>query len=104
MSGAAFLDPFAGVGTSILAAEHAGVPGYGIEAQPLIKRIAEAKLLWYTSTIDFYDMAQAVSQRAKTTKGASVYPRLIYECFDEEAVRDLDSLRCALETTVQPQS
>ncbi|MBI4234444.1 MAG: DNA modification methylase [Chloroflexi bacterium] len=96
VDGLAFLDPFAGVGTSVLAAESAGVRAYGVEAQPFIQRIAEAKLLWYTTTNDFHDMAQAVADRAKTERRMEPsYPDLIHGCFTKEAIRDLDSLRCA---------
>ena len=51
----AFLDPFAGVGTSVLAAESKGIRSYGIEAQPFIARIAQAKLLWYTDKQKFFN-------------------------------------------------
>ena len=42
------LDPFVGVGTSVIAAEEMGVTSYGLEAQPFVARIAQAKLHWNT--------------------------------------------------------
>ena len=98
LDGLAFLDPFAGVGTSVLAAEQAGICAYGVEAQPFIQRIAEAKLLWETSTKEFHDMAQAVRNCAKTSwESVGIYPDLIHKCFSDEAIHDLDRLRCAWE-------
>ena len=98
LEGRAFFDPFAGVGTSVLAAERAGVRAFGVEAQPFIQRIAEAKALWHTSTEHFYNMAQAVADRAMAEHCQQPsYPALIKKCFTEEAIRDLDGLRCAWE-------
>ena len=92
------LDPFAGVGTAVLSGQNAGVPSYGVEAQPFIQRIAEAKLLWRTPTAEFYDMAQSVSERAMSSRPpVRPYPKLIERCFSDESLLDLNSLRCAWE-------
>ena len=97
VDGLAFLDPFAGVGTSVLSAERAGVRAFGVEAQPFIQRIAEAKMLWHTSTEHFYDMAQSVAKYAMSEQRQQPeYPTLIRECFTEEAIQGLYSLRFAL--------
>src|SRR5437016_10759583 len=37
-------DPFAGSGTTLIAAEDAGVAAFGVEAHPFIYRLARAKL------------------------------------------------------------
>ena len=98
VDGLAFLDPFAGVGTSVLAAEQVGMRAYGVEAQPFIQRVAEAKLLWSTSTKAFYEMAQAVLTHAETAqRHGPPYPKLIQVCYTEKAICDLDSIRCAWE-------
>ena len=39
------LDPFAGAGTTLIAAEKWGASAYGVEAHPFVTRIARAKLL-----------------------------------------------------------
>jgi hypothetical protein len=38
------LDPFVGAGTTLLAAEHLGVPSFGIDPHPFVARVARAKL------------------------------------------------------------
>src|SRR6266849_2931026 len=45
-SGALLFDPFAGSGTTVLAAQECGVNAVGIEAHPFVLRIARAKLSW----------------------------------------------------------
>src|SRR5438445_2887183 len=37
-------DPFAGSGTTLIAAEDAGVAAFGVEAHPFVYRLARAKL------------------------------------------------------------
>ena len=94
----ALLDPFAGVGTTILAGENAGVPSYGVEAQPFIQKIAAAKLFWHTSTTEFHDLAQAVSERAiRRSPQSQVYPKLLAKCFTGGVLDDLNNLRCSWE-------
>ncbi len=96
--GLALLDPFAGVGTTVLAGENMGVSACGVEAQPFIQRIAEAKLFWHTNTADFYELAQAVVGQSKNRRPQTQpYARLIRGCFADEALDDLNSLRCAWE-------
>lgn len=98
VEGLAFLDPFAGVGTAVLAAESAGVRAYGMEAQPFIARIAQAKLPWYTDRQRFFDMAQVILKAAQSRSGpVPTYPRLIPKCYTQDAIRDLHNLRCAWE-------
>jgi len=94
--GTVLLDPFAGVGTSVLAGEEAGVCAYGLEAQPFIARIARAKLLWNTDINSFSEFAYAVLQDAKSEVGdIPQYPRLIYKCYPDAVLRGLHSLKRA---------
>ena len=98
VEGLAFLDPFAGVATSVLSAEKIGMRAFGVEAQPFIQRIAEAKMLWHTNTDHFYEMAQSVAQNAVSKEWQQPeYPSLMRGCFTEETLISLYSLRYALE-------
>ena len=99
LDGKLLLDPFAGVGTAILAGESAGIPSIGIEAQPFIHRVAETKLLWHASVAEFCDFAQAVIGQAKQRVTANFpYPKLIRSCFSEQSLSELDNLRDSWET------
>jgi len=98
LDGLGLLDPFAGVGTAVLAAEQAGVCAYGVEAQPFIARIAQAKLLWHTEGKQFFEVAQAILEEAQACqRPIPTYPTLIQRCYTEEAIRDLHNLRWAWE-------
>ena len=94
----AVLDPFAGVGTTVLAGENVGLLACGVEAQPFIQRIAAAKLLWHTDIKEFYEFARVVTDRAKNRISQNpLYPKLIQGCFSEESLNDLSDLRYAWE-------
>jgi hypothetical protein len=98
VDGLAVLDPFSGVGTAVLAAEKSGVHAYGIEAQPFIARIAQAKLLWYEDRKDFFEIAQAILNSAQSrSESIPDYPPLIQKCYTEGAIRKLHNLQCAWE-------
>jgi hypothetical protein len=90
------LDPFAGVGTSVLAGEEALVESYGLEAQPFIARIAKAKLLWNSSVNAFSEFANEILQKAKSEDSYTPeYPKLIKKCYPDHILRDLHSLKWA---------
>lgn len=90
------LDPFVGVGTSVLAGEEAAVDAYGLEAQPFIARIARAKLLWNSDINSFSAFANTVLQNAKSEVGdIPQYPTLIHKCYPDTILKDLHSLKRA---------
>ena len=93
-----FLDPFAGVGTSILAAEEVGVTSFGLEAQPFIARVAKAKLMWNTPVEDFVDFAMTVLSRVNSVNEPLNYPSLILRCYPESQLHQLHNLRLAWES------
>lgn len=98
LGAAAVLDPFAGVGTAILAAEEAGATAIGIEAQPFIARLAQAKLLWGTPVGEFTDTARRILGTARRMQRlVPEYPPVIQKCFPKDVLRDLHCLRCALD-------
>jgi hypothetical protein len=93
------LDPFAGVGTAILAGEEAGVTSFGLEAQPFIFRVAKAKLLWHTRVDKFLEFAAEVVKGAQNPDiFVPSYPPLIGKCYPEDALRVLHDLKCAWES------
>src|SRR4051794_2860334 len=55
--GTNILDPFAGSGTALLAADAAGFASLGFEAHPFVTRIAGAKLLWHADAQTFLHSA-----------------------------------------------
>lgn len=90
-------DPFAGSGTTLLAAEQVGVESCGVEAHPFVSRMAEAKLAWRSDP----DAYRALVKKIKVTAGdfatdLAGYPKLIRECFDDETLTTLDGLRQAV--------
>jgi len=88
------LDPFAGSGTVLLEAERCQAKAIGIEAHPLIARIAQAKLHWRQDPKQFRDYARAILKLAwDSQKNALDYPTLINKCFSNENLRQLDALR-----------
>jgi DNA modification methylase len=92
----AVLDPFAGSGTTLLAAQSGGARSVGVEAHPFVARIAGAKLSCRTDIDAFLECARAAQGRARQVPGTvRDYPELIRKCFDDETLRALDSLRRA---------
>jgi hypothetical protein len=91
-------DPFAGSATTLVVAEMTGVPSWGIDSHPFICRIARAKLAW-RSDPDAYH--RKIHELRKTADGLAPrlegYPPLVYKCYDEKTLAELDVLRQACE-------
>jgi hypothetical protein len=95
------LDPFAGSGTTLLAAEKASAVAYGYESHPFVYRIATAKLLWHLDERSFLNAATMLRDRAKARKlqVADQLPDLLVKCFTPETLARLVALRdCYVET------
>ncbi|HVA46553.1 MAG TPA: hypothetical protein VNH11_09280 [Pirellulales bacterium] len=89
-------DPFAGSATTLLAAEMQRVECRGIDAHPFVAQIARAKLDWRSSSDAYREKTHEMRRIAKKTKpDVSGYPPLIYKCYDESTLADLDCLRRA---------
>lgn len=95
------LDPFAGSGTAVIAAEKAGAHAIGLESHPFVARIAQAKLMWRSARpSDLRAAAAQLIARAaagmgaarKRTKPAAVSP-LLLKCYTAGALTSLFSLR-----------
>ncbi len=59
-------DPFAGSGTSLLAAEAVGVASIGIDAHPFIARVTRAKLAWRSDPDSYLDKTTRIEKLADT--------------------------------------
>lgn len=92
------LDPFAGSATTLLAAEDAGVESCGIDAHPFVCRVAKAKLQWRSDPEAYLRKVMELRKVADTlTPRIEGYPTLIYKCYDDATLADLDVLRGAYE-------
>ncbi len=92
-------DPFAGVGTTLIAAEDAGAPACGVEAHPFVYRLARAKLARRSEPEAFRELVKVIKASAAHRKGEiGHYPKLIRECYSDDALAELDRLRCAVES------
>lgn len=95
---ARILDPFAGSGTTLLAAEDAGAEALGVEAHPFIYRVASAKLLRRTDAAEFVRVAREIRASAARRPGSTEgYPRLVEKCYPPDVLSDMDALRSAVE-------
>lgn len=91
-------DPFVGSGTTLLAADAAGVESWGLEAHPFVFRIARTKLTWRSDPELYLQKIQELRCAARhVSADISVYPSLIRRCYDDEALQRLDVLRRAYE-------
>lgn len=92
----AVLDPFAGSGTTLLAAERQGVASFGVEAHTFVSRVAAAKIEHRSDAAAFVDFATQTLDVARGLRGdVDEYPELIRKCFEPESLRSLDALRKA---------
>lgn len=88
------LDPFAGSGTVVLAAESCGADGLGIEPHPFVARVAQTKLSWREDIAAFRKLGKAILTSARKKTGtAEGYPPLIGKCFPSETLERLDAIR-----------
>jgi site-specific DNA-adenine methylase len=89
------IDPFAGSGTVMVEAMLHGVDSFGIESNPYVYRIAQAKLMWKDwDDNDLLTKLLDVLQKAKTIEvKRTEYPSLILRCFTEENLNHLEALR-----------
>lgn len=96
-SPSSILDPFAGSGTTLLAAEAAGVLAYGYESHPFVARIATAKTHWNQAEGKLFEAAKAMLNNAVKSPPADfgAIPELLRKCYTPEALQQLYGLRKA---------
>ena len=93
------LDPFAGSGTTLLAAQAAGTWSVGVEAQPFIARLTRAKLQWVAAAREFEEAARSIVAAATASKLGVVYesePDLLQKCYTPQSLSDLRRLQRSL--------
>lgn len=92
------LDPFAGSGTTLIAAQQHGFESVGIEPHPFVRRVAHAKMQYSSSQVAFRTHADRVLADAlDSAVDADAAPTLMKECYDEHALAQLEALRIAIE-------
>ena len=92
------LDPFAGSGTALIAAEQCGVEAWGIDPHPFVARVTQAKLAYRSSPIVYLQRARQSLMRARLyTPSLESYAPLIRQCYTNEALAQLDGLRHVIE-------
>lgn len=91
------LDPFAGSGTTLVAAQAAGVPSVGYESHPFVQRVAEAKLAWASDIPRFQAFARDVRTTAEAAMRSSrrAPHELLRKCYSDDALDGLLALRDA---------
>lgn len=90
------LDPFSGSGTTLLAAEHAGVKSYGLESHPFVARIANSKLCWHKIDVNKY--LEEIELLIVSAKGnLCTLPfdtsELLLKCYSDDSLKKLFSLK-----------
>lgn len=87
------LDPFAGSGTTLLAAQGGGHESIGLDPHPLISRVASAKLQWQQEPEQLLELAQQAASAASPAALPEPLPPLLEKCFPTEALSELLGLR-----------
>lgn len=93
-------DPFVGSGTTLLAAQAAGVESIGVEVHPFVARVCGAKLLWAGSPSDFSRLATEALKAAPLLENeAPPTSDLIRRIYPEASYQKLAALRRAVDAT-----
>jgi hypothetical protein len=90
-------DPFAGSGTSLLAADAIGIPSIGTESHPFVKRAANAKLSWNFEPKILNQAEHQLISLAQTIPSAELRDpdSLITRIYTPQSLEQLERMRLA---------
>ena len=97
-AGDVLFDPFAGSGTTMLAAQAKGINAMGAETHYFVRRIANTKLLWNRADEHtFLALCEGVLRSAALRERTQAAPasELLQKCYQPETLRRLTALRDA---------
>ncbi|MGF1480283.1 MAG: DNA methyltransferase [Cyanophyceae cyanobacterium] len=90
------LDPFAGSGTVLIAADKLQAVSVGVEAHSFVARIAKAKTLWASSISEFEEKASEILDDAQSCVDFDTNcPDLVKRSFSPSSLLDLSKLKKA---------
>ena len=91
------LDPFAGSGTVLVESMLHGVDSFGIESNPYVFNIANAKLHWNDFDTEFLttECLNVLKKARSMTIDRTDYPELIDKCFPKDTLQKLEALKLA---------
>jgi len=89
------LDPFVGSGTVLVEGDFNAKTTFGVEAHPLIYKVARAKLNWKINPDEFLESTKLILENAKKIKICDElnYPPLITKCYPEPTIERLTKLK-----------
>lgn len=90
-------DPFVGSGTTLIAAQRAGVESVGLENHHFVHRVASAKLLWSLDGREFEDAYRRLASLAHKFCGSNPISdsELLSRCYSPDALTSLEALKWA---------
>lgn len=105
-TGELVLDPFAGSGTTSIAAQRVGAASLGVENHQFVHRIAWAKLHWIENELQLLDEATRLVEAAKTRQKKIDIPKsdLLSRCFQHESLLKLEALKISYLEEAQSKS
>lgn len=91
------IDPFVGSGTVAIESTKHQVEAFGLESNPYVYKIASAKLQWNRlSPAHIREVAEELLATARNIEAiTNAYPALITNCYPEETLSKLDTLKRA---------
>lgn len=89
------IDPFAGSGTVMVESMMHGIDSYGVESNPYVFNIAQAKLQWnlVDCSVLHRECLDVLKRAKKKIVLRTEYPELISRCFPPETLKRLEALK-----------